>query len=97
MKRRRVVPSCVVPHSILRFCATIRRRGEKCFEAGLKRFANGYIVIPLRDRAAAGISAPRPPFFRYHFMQCSCIQPLDRRQEIGTWKTSRRKTFRIRI
>jgi hypothetical protein len=60
----------------------------------LKRFANRYIVVTLRDLAAPGLPAPSPLICLH--TEAVPLHPtiLDRKQEIGIWRTSRHRTFR---
>ena len=69
------------------FCIELRH-GE------LKRFANRYIVVTLRELAAPGIPAPSPPICIFMEVQFKLHSNLQEKQEIGTWRTSRHKTFR---
>ena len=61
----------------------------------LKRLVNLAIVDSLRDQAEPGLPAPRPWICFFTKVQDGCTQhPNPGKQEIGTWKTSRHRTFR---
>jgi hypothetical protein len=55
-----------------------------------------YNVFTLRDLAASGLPAPSPVIAFLTPMQFVASKPKAGKQEIGTWKTSRHKTFRTR-
>ncbi len=62
----------------------------------LKKTANPYTVVTLRDLAAPGLPAPTPPNCFFTQVQDGCKQhnPKTGKQEIGIWRTSRHRTFR---
>jgi hypothetical protein len=73
------------------------RRKQDSEKTGLKSSVNLYIVVAIAGFGGSGASGVAPADLQENARVQLHPPPPRRKQEIGTWKTSRHKIFRTRF